>query len=175
MTPDIFRTIEHASIIAASAFVSGIWQGIVLAVAVWLCFRLIPKTTAATRFLIWSAVFLALALLPFLHILAPEAQQTIKQTVLVHAVQVDIRWGFAIAALWLVISVIRAAKLTASALQLRKIWNKAVPVPTDVLSASTLSDIDLRGAQLCTSRDVSSPSVIGFFSPKILIPEDLFE
>ena len=31
-----------------------------------------------------------------------------------------------------------------------------------------------RGVELCTSRDVDRPSVIGFFSPRILIPEELF-
>jgi hypothetical protein len=31
-----------------------------------------------------------------------------------------------------------------------------------------------RGVELCTSKDVDRPSVIGFFSPRILIPEELF-
>jgi hypothetical protein len=32
----------------------------------------------------------------------------------------------------------------------------------------------IRGIELCTSKDVDRPSVIGFFSPRILIPEELF-
>ncbi len=30
------------------------------------------------------------------------------------------------------------------------------------------------GVQICTSNEVDRPSVIGFFSPRILIPEELF-
>ena len=32
-----------------------------------------------------------------------------------------------------------------------------------------------RGVEVCTSSDVDRPSVIGFFSPRILIPEELFD
>jgi hypothetical protein len=35
--------------------------------------------------------------------------------------------------------------------------------------------VGFRNAQICTSRDIDRPSVIGFFSPRILIPEELLE
>jgi bla regulator protein blaR1 len=55
--------------------------------------------------------------------------------------------------------------------RLRGIWKRAVPVEgcDEVLSAA-----GFRGVELCTSSDVDRPSVIGFFSPRILIPEELF-
>jgi hypothetical protein len=37
-----------------------------------------------------------------------------------------------------------------------------------------LSAAGIRKVELCTSNDVDRPSVIGFFSPRILIPEELF-
>ena len=52
--------IESLSQAAASSFVSSIWQGILLAAGVGLCLRLVPKTTAAVRFTVWTAVFLVI-------------------------------------------------------------------------------------------------------------------
>jgi BlaR1 peptidase M56 len=58
-----------------------------------------------------------------------------------------------------------------SAVRLRGIWKRAVPVEG---SEALLLAAGFRGVELCTSKDVDRPSVIGFFSPRILIPEELF-
>jgi beta-lactamase regulating signal transducer with metallopeptidase domain len=161
--------VESLSRLIASSFVSGLWQGIVLAAAAALCLRLVPRTTAAVRFAIWTAVFAVLAMLPLVHASGlPASGGTQGHAALVH---VDVRWSFAIAAVWLVVSLVRAVKLVISAVRLRGIWKRAVPVEgcEEILSAA-----GFRGVQLCTSKDVDQPSVIGFFSPRILIPEDLF-
>jgi hypothetical protein len=86
-------------------------------------------------------------------------------------VHVDVRWSFAIAAIWLIVSLVRAVQLAMSAVRLRGIWKRAVPVEG---CDAILSAAGIRGVELCTSRDVDRPSVIGFFSPRILIPEELF-
>lgn len=152
--------------IAASAFVSGIWQGLVLAVAAWACLRMVPKTTAAIRFTVWTAVFSVLAILPFLHAYTGRTEQVLAThgTML----RLDVRWSFAIAGLWAVLSAVRASRLLMSGFRLHGIWKRATVVKTPSFAAG------LRGARLCTSRDVDRPSVIGFFSPRILLPEDLF-
>jgi beta-lactamase regulating signal transducer with metallopeptidase domain len=183
MTLNLMQAIESASGVAAGAFVSGIWQGIVLAAGVWLCLRMLPKTTAAVRFLIWSAVFAVLALLPFLHTLTPRTGETLSSHAagaMKHAIHVDVRWSFAIAALWAIFSTMRAVQLMAGAVRLRNIWKRATPVAmtekTNLLQSGVFaSEAALRGVQLCTSTDVDCPSVIGFFAPRVLIPADLFE
>jgi hypothetical protein len=86
-------------------------------------------------------------------------------------VHVDVRWSFAIAALWLMVSLVRAVKLAMSAVRLHGIWKRAVPVEG---CDAVLLAAGIRGVELCTSKDVDRPSVIGFFSPRILIPEELF-
>jgi hypothetical protein len=161
---------ESLSRLAANSFVSGLWQGIVLAVGVGLCLRLVPKATAAVRFAIWTAVFAVLAVLPLMHayLLRAEGGMAAGHGAVVH---VDVRWSFAIAAVWLIASLVRAIQLAMSAVRLRGIWKRAVPVEE---SDAILSAIGVRGVVLCTSRDVDRPSVIGFFSPRILIPEELF-
>ncbi len=83
-------------------------------------------------------------------------------------VHVDVRWSFVIAAIWFVASLVRGLKLAMSAVRLRGIWKRAVLVEgcDEVLQAAGFD-----GVEICTSNEVDRPSVIGFFSPRILIPK----
>jgi beta-lactamase regulating signal transducer with metallopeptidase domain len=174
MTLGFMQGIELASRLAASAFVSGIWQGIVLAAVVGLCLHAIPRTTAAIRFMVWSAVFLVVAMLPLLRSFALRTDGAIAERGALHAVHVDVRWSFAIAAVWLLLSAVRAVGLGLSAVRLRAIWKQATPVVVGFESGLPRME-RRRTAQICTSTDVDCPSVIGFFSPRVLIPVEMFE
>lgn len=169
MDLNLMQGVESVSRLVATSFVSGLWQGIVLAAGVGICLRLVPRATAAVRFAIWTAVFAVLTLLPLLHAYSLQTGGGMPGRGAM--VQVDVRWSFAIAAVWLIVSLVRGAKLAMSAVRLRGIWKRAVPVEgcDELLSAA-----GIRGVELCTSKDVDRPSVIGFFSPRILIPEELF-
>jgi BlaR1 peptidase M56 len=169
MDLNLMQGVEGVTRLVATSFVSGLWQGVVLAAGVGICLRLVPRTTAALRFAIWTAVFAVLAVLPLLH--AHSLQTGVAMPGHDGVVRVDERWSFAIAAVWLIVSLVRGAKLVVSAVRLRGIWKRAVPVEgcDELLSAA-----GFRGVELCTSKDVDRPSVIGFFSPRILIPEDIF-
>ena len=170
---NLLHSVEGLSRAAAGSVVSGLWQGLVLAAAVWICVRLMPKTTAAIRFAVWTAVFAVLALLPLLHAYGlPGDGEVSGHSALV---QVDVRWSLAIAALWLAVSMVRAVKLVIGAVQLRGIWKRATPVEMSTGWDSALVAAGWRGATVCTSGDVDRPSVIGFFSPRILIPREMFE
>src|SRR5580704_4328056 len=108
MTVGLVQGVEMGSRLAAAAFVSGIWQGVVLAAVIGLCLYAIPRTTAAVRFMVWSAVFLVLALLPLLRSFALKTDgAAVGRSAMLHAVHVDVRWSFAIATVWLVLSTIR--------------------------------------------------------------------
>jgi beta-lactamase regulating signal transducer with metallopeptidase domain len=168
MDPNLMHGIEKASQFVGTLFVSGLWQGVVLAAGVGICLRLVPRTTAAVRFAIWTAVFAVLAVLPLVHTSSNGGSGMPARGSLVH---VDVRWSFAIAALWVTASLVRGCKLVVSAVRLRGIWKRAVPVKGSEL---LLAAAGFRGVELCTSKDVDRPSVIGFFSPRILIPEELF-
>jgi hypothetical protein len=165
--------VDSLSQVAARSFVSGIWQGALLAAGVGLCLRLMPKMTAALRFSVWTAVFLVIVLLPFLHLSSTGAHPLMSAPGAI--LQMDIRWSFGIAAVWLLLSLVRAVKLAMSILQLRGLWQRAIPVKTGAGSVSLPTRFGSRTAQLCTSAEVDRPSVIGFFSPRILIPLWLFE
>jgi beta-lactamase regulating signal transducer with metallopeptidase domain len=169
MSVSVMQGVEGISRVVANWFVSGLWEGVVLAAGVAICLRLVPRTTAAVRFAIWTAVFAVLAVLPLVHGYSSNPESGLaRHAALLH---VDVRWSFAIAAIWLTVSLVRGVKLAMSAVRLHGIWKRATPVAgcDEVLSAA-----GFRGVELCTSKDVDRPSVIGFFSPRILIPEELF-
>ncbi len=162
--------IEGLSRLVANSFVSGLWQGVVLALGVGLCLRLVPRATASVRFAIWTAVFAVLAVLPLVHASSLNLDGGVAGSGAV--VHVDVRWSFVIAAIWLIASLVRAVQLAMSAVRLRGIWKRAKPVKG---CDAVLSAAGIRGVEVCTSSDVDRPSVIGFLSPRILIPEELFD
>jgi beta-lactamase regulating signal transducer with metallopeptidase domain len=171
MVPTSVLSLENLSQVAASSLLSGIWQGILLAAGVTLFLRLVPKTTATIRFTIWTTLFLVLALLPLLNAFSGAPTRAFGT----HSamVQLDIRWSFAIAALWALFSLVSAIKLTITTLRLRQLWKHATPVEASADWSALPSNS--RAAELCTSTQIDRPSVIGFFSPRILIPKWLFD
>jgi hypothetical protein len=168
----LFRGMEDISRLAASSAVSGLWQGVVLAAGVGICLRLVPKTTAAIRFAVWTAGFVVLALLPLVHWYGLRASGVAGHGAVLH---VDVRWSFAIAAIWAAVSLVRVVRLIVSAVQLRGIWKRAVLIEVGVGRDTALAAAGVRGVSVCLSEDVDRPSVIGFFSPRILIPREIFE
>jgi beta-lactamase regulating signal transducer with metallopeptidase domain len=175
MTPLLLSLPAHLEAFAqlsATAAVSGLWQGIALAVAAALALRLVPRTTATVRFFLWTAVLLSAALLPFLHLPAgAHAASHAQPASLLHLGRA---WSLGIAALWLAFSLLRLTQLAVQGIRLRALWRNARPTPASPEVASLLATIPLRHVELCLSAEVDRPSVIGFFSPRILIPDWLF-
>lgn len=166
-------TVAGLSQAATGSLVAAIWQGILLAAAAALGLRLLPKTPAAVRFAIWFCVFLLVCALPFVALWS--MQHTASATALpTHAAWfvVDERWCLAIAGVWAIASLIRAATLIAAALRVRALWKRATPIAEEVRYRSLTG---LRSTRVCTSSEIDRPTVIGFFSPKILIPDWLLE
>ena len=159
--------------LATGGLMAAVWQGILLAALVGLGLRLLPRTPPAVRFAIWFAVFLVVAGLPVISLWpraagAPHGGQGAWITI-------DGRWSLAIAAVWLAASLARAASLVAAAWRVRALWKRAVPVVVGDFAEARYYSEGQRRAQVCTSDEVDRPTVIGFFSPKILIPAWLLE
>ncbi len=163
---------------AAPAAVTALWQDALVALALVLCLRFALRISAAHRFAAWAAGFAIAALLPFLPFLehsgamiaaTPSGGSTARPWL-----ELDSRWGFAIAALWLAASTFRAAELVLNLLRLRKLWRGATPVETDGGLHSLLAALPARRIEICTTSHLDRPSVIGFFAPRILIPDWLY-
>ncbi|WP_446741662.1 M56 family metallopeptidase [Silvibacterium acidisoli] len=151
---------------AAGSLVTDIWQGLVLAAGVGLCLQWLPRTTARMRFAVWAAVFALIGILPLLHSFSTATHRS-TTSAFVHA---DTRWSLGIAAVWALCSLVRAGQLLHGAIRLRAVHRSAKPVE----DAPELRS-GFRRVMLCTSSEVDRPSVIGFFSPRILIPDWLLK
>jgi beta-lactamase regulating signal transducer with metallopeptidase domain len=161
---------------AAESLASSIWQSFLLAVSVGICLRYTPKGSANHRFLLWTVVFLAAAFLPLLSLshASGYSQSTVLSTS--HPVlHLPAKWAFAILALWLAMSLYRGSTLLLNAWKLRTLWKRAVPIQDERLAFLNIAASGLRHAQICRSSDLDQPCVIGFFSPRILIPDWLLE
>jgi beta-lactamase regulating signal transducer with metallopeptidase domain len=155
----------------AQAFIAGLWQGLALVSAVAIVLRFIPRVNAAVRFVIWGFAFALAVAIPLLHLPTPAVLQPHAASAVVH---LGTRWGFAIAAIWVTFMLVRGAQLLMHTIRLHRTWKQATPVPIEETIHALLQRSGRRTVQLCTSKDVDSPSVIGFFSPRLLIPEWLF-
>ena len=191
--------LQQAAVPAAEALVSGLWQGIALAVLTGLVLRLLPGTTASARFAVWTAVFCASAAMPLLHLFAPNSNPIAVPS---SRLLLDPRWSYLLAGLWVGAALFRLVKLMVEAVSLRKLWREATPLSAEALASADLPPAQLalsdeassrpersgverpphfasrgyqfrsgRPVQVCITPDVDRPSVIGFFAPKILIPD----
>jgi beta-lactamase regulating signal transducer with metallopeptidase domain len=176
---------------AAPVAVAALWQGAAIALVLWFCLGLTSHVKihlgAAQRFIIWVAAFAVVVGLGFLPWFARGTAGAIRANALPGAAvptpwfQIDDRWAFVIAALWLLASLVRAVSLAVHSLQLRRLWKSASPVATDAKLRSLLTAASptqrshsRKVVELCTTRMLDRPSVIGFLAPRILIPEWLF-
>jgi beta-lactamase regulating signal transducer with metallopeptidase domain len=189
--PAISASIAHAwevfSQSAATALVTSIWQGALVAFALAICLRLAPRISAAHRFMVWAAGFISVAALPFLPPLArlsdasrSSAELNGSVTAAVQSwIQLDMRWGLAIAVLWVAASILQAAWLVVDSIRLRQVWKAAAPIEVDsriaLLMANAGKIWGRRPVETCTSTILQRPSVIGFFAPRILIPDWLLK
>lgn len=151
----------------AQAFVSGLWQGLVLISTVAVCLRWMFRGSPSVRFAIWAVAFALVIAIPLLDLRVLAVQPSDASSAVVH---LGAAWGFAIAGTWTLLMVARAAQLLVQALRLRRIWKRAKPVAVEPEILALLQN-GRRSAELCASADVDSPSVIGFFSPRLLLPE----
>jgi beta-lactamase regulating signal transducer with metallopeptidase domain len=154
---------------ATGSLVSAIWQGVLLASAAALGLKLLPKTPAAIRFAIWFAVFTVVCALPAVE-MWPHAVSAGSGVGHGAWLTLDARWSLAIATVWAAVSLVRAGTLVVAAFRVRALWRRAEPV--EFAEETALCG---RRAKVCVSDEVDRPSVIGFFSPKILIPRWLLE
>jgi beta-lactamase regulating signal transducer with metallopeptidase domain len=156
---------------SAAALFAGVWHGALLLAVVALALRLLPRLTAATRSVIWTVALILVVALPLISVQSAQSlAHVIDPSRVLH---LNPSWSLAIAALWLMCSVFRAGQLALSAIRLHAISAKAKP--TEGAPSASVTVLGLRrSAILCVSDEVAQPSVLGFFSPRILIPRDLY-
>jgi beta-lactamase regulating signal transducer with metallopeptidase domain len=154
---------------AAPIAVSGVWQGLALAFALFLCMKWTRSASAGMRFVLWSIGFLAAAGLPLAPLVfslsSSDPAAAFAATAPRGWFQLDARWTLVLAAVWLIASAARAADLVFHILRLCRLWRSAVPAEISVLPRIG------RRFKVCSTQWLDRPSVIGFFAPRVLIPD----
>jgi beta-lactamase regulating signal transducer with metallopeptidase domain len=165
----LFESFAHA---AAPTAVTSMWQGLAVAGSLALCLKFAPRISAAHRFALWTTAFVSMVALPFVPQVfallgsAPAATFAAPTAATRNAwLQFDTRWSIVLAALWLIASAARATDLAFHVLRLRRLWSTATPVDIPALFQSK------RSFEICRTQCLDRPSVIGFFAPRILIPD----
>ena len=172
---------QQAALIAVTA----VWQGGLIAMGLAVLLRLAPRTTAEDRFKVWSAAFATVVGLPLLTLVSKFSvaavsgvSSTTVETASRPLFSLDARWSLVIAGIWAAATLYRAGDLAVHSLRLRKLWAEATPMEVDSHLCSALAPIAAkwhRGrVEVCTTGTLQRPSVIGFFKPRILIPDWLF-
>ncbi len=178
----LFAACRAFSLQAGAVAVTALWQGAVVACGLAICLRLVPRTSAEHRFAVWAAAFVTLVALPILALSTGSAAGVVtgfssaaNEAAARPWLSIDARWSLLIAALWAAAALFRAVDLGLHSFRLRKLWKDAIPVPVDSNLNSMPASIWTRGpVQVCTTATLQRPSVIGFFKPRILIPDWLF-
>jgi beta-lactamase regulating signal transducer with metallopeptidase domain len=182
----VYAMAQKAAVIAVSA----LWQGVLIAGVLALVFWLAPRTSAAHRFGVWAAAFVALVSLPVLSLVSSSAVSMgagAGGSVSAAAadawlnkpwLNLDARWSLLIGGLWAAATLWRAGDLVLHSIRLRVLWKRAIPVEVessliDLLAPATAA-WHRRPVQVCTTATLQMACVIGFFAPRILIPDWLF-
>ena len=151
---------------AAQVFFAGLWQGAILIALVALALRFCSRVGPQLRFAVWGFAFVVLLVAPLLNLEAPSS----SSATIAAKIHLSATWEYAIALLWIVLMATRAGQLVAHLSRLRGTWKCAKPIAADD-NIQELLRRSSRPVELCSSTEVDSPSVIGFWSPRLLIPE----
>src|ERR1700691_2363835 len=115
---------------AAPAAITALWQGIALAAGLALCLKLAPRVPASHRFALWTLTFAVVVCLPFFPEIArflntagsSPIPSPISNPSSSPMLQLDPRWSLAIAALWIVASMLRADRVATSGWTMGSRW-----------------------------------------------------
>ena len=152
----------HISALLTAVCVAGLWQGAVITVMAFALTALTPRASARFRHTILIALFASAVALPWIHFYQPAG------ALKTHGLQIAPWVAAGIALLWIAAIALRAGQLYLA-------WRHLCSVRRDAVPIQLLEITDARGgtrqAVLCTSPDVESPSILGFGSPRLLLPD----
>lgn len=152
----------HSAAILTSLLIAGLWQGLAFTSLGILMCALLSRAPASVRHACLVALFLSTLVLPCLHF----PQQAVWGRA--YGLHVN-RWvPVSIALLWTGLVLLRGAQLALAWRHLCAVRRKAEPVQvqgTDRIRAGG------RNVPLFSSNDVSSPCILGFLSPRLLLPQ----
>jgi hypothetical protein len=153
---------------------NGIIVGMALAAALWLMLSVLPRSSAATRYAVWSAALVAILSLPLLMLRAPASsgQGSGLPSAALLTLPTPGGWVLWALAAWLAISAVLLARLAWSYRSMRRLKREARPL---AMEEALIESAGGRRVRLRASSQIAVPMAAGLFDPVILIPEALSE
>ncbi len=154
--------LAHAAALLTAACMAALWQGAALAVMATALLRWMPRASAGLRHTLLVALYAAAVVLPWIPLISSRSVAAGNG----HALRLAPWVGGIVAGLWLVAALGRGLQLFLAWRHLCAVRRHAVPLEgAEALSAGG------RRAVLCASPDVDAPMILGFRSPRLLLPE----
>jgi len=151
-------------------------EGTLIAVFAGLMSRMARRQNSGTRFALWFAALMAIAVVPFLgHALWPQAGGISASTLSPPPITLPVFWALYLFAAWAAIAGWSLLGVGRSLWHLHVLRNSCAPVDTTVLDARLQETLEhrrsTRAAVLRTSAMVQVPTAIGLVRPAVVIPE----
>jgi len=186
---------------ALAGMLNSLWIAAALAATVWLLTRLVPRTNAATRHLLWWAVLALVMLLPFRVADRPATRRFVAtpvriiETALPPAIAAPVHyavrlpkpaifplripagnWLKLVALVWLVFCLAHLLRIAWSFLHLQRI-KRSSHAPSDMVLGAFQSWVEVCGirrpVRILVSGRIASPMATGFWRPAVILPETL--
>jgi beta-lactamase regulating signal transducer with metallopeptidase domain len=157
---------------AAAHFVNALPQGLAIAAFAWIVLRVLPRKNAGTRFAVWFAALLGIAVMAIMPAFRPVES-------IMPAARPEITlpgsWAAIIIAMWAGIAGLALGRVALGLLQIRKLRRTCTPICKDQLDPSLREVVTglerSRKLKVCTSPAIRVPAAIGFRHPLVAIPE----
>jgi Zn-dependent protease with chaperone function len=151
-------------------------EGTLIAMLAGLVSRMARRQNSGTRFALWFAALMAIAVVPFLsQTLWLQAAGISAATLSRPAITLPVFWALYLFAAWAAIAGWSLLGVGRGLWHLHVLRNSCVPVDTTVLDARLQETLEhsrsTKAAVLCTSAMVQVPTAIGLVRPAVVIPE----
>jgi beta-lactamase regulating signal transducer with metallopeptidase domain len=190
------NAMDHLSRAALSAVLNSVGVSVGLTMAAWALARLLPRTNAATRHLLWWGVLAMLVLLPFRGTDRRQAPMATRDVVAapVEAAPVTLTpslpraaatfplrlpagaWPRAVLLVWALFCLVHLGRITWSFRHLRAVKRRSLEAPEalrDIFQAWVSASGVRRPVRLLVSAQIASPMATGFLSPAVILPQPL--
>jgi beta-lactamase regulating signal transducer with metallopeptidase domain len=179
-------TLHWVASAVAERLLYSVGEGMALAVIVWVLLRVVPRRNSRTRFAVWFATLVSIAVLPFLSA-SSVGGPFVSGSSSSHAsgssqhalITVSGTWAVYIFLGWMAIALARLAQVVAGLVQLHTLRASSIALDHRVLGPDAGNLVaecrGVRGSSIMVSRCVDVPTAVGFLSPAIILPVWLAE
>ena len=154
---------------SAERMVNSILEGFAIAVFAWLLLRVIGGRNSRTRFAVWFAALLAIAVLPVFGFAGTPSGIAARPKFMVSTA-----WAMYLFLAWIVLAAIGLARVGYAWLRIRRLRQSCTPLASCNLafrnSVEAVCKDTARRPAIAVSDAVRMPMAIGFLRPMIILP-----